>query len=59
MSNEKQQTAVEWQFDQLQLLELNKNRISEYAYESRIHYTIGKAKEMHKQEKNKQQNNDK
>jgi hypothetical protein len=50
MSNEKQQTAVEWLIDQLQLLELNKNRISAYAYESRIHYTISKAKEIHKQE---------
>ena len=49
MSN-KQQTAVEWLFEQLQLLELNKNRISAYAYESRIHYTISKAKEMHKQQ---------
>jgi len=49
MSNNKQQTAVDW-FHQLQLLELNKNRISAYAYESRIHYTISKAKEMHKQE---------
>jgi len=50
MSNNKQQTAVEWLIHQLQLLELNKNRISAYAYESRIHYTISKAKEMHKQE---------
>jgi len=49
MTNNKQQTAVDW-FHQLQLLELNKNRISAYAYESRIHYTISKAKEMHKQE---------
>jgi hypothetical protein len=50
----KQQTAVEWLIDQLQLLELNKNRISACAYESRIHYIISKAKEIHKQETIKQ-----
>jgi len=48
MSNKKQQTAVEWLFEQLQALELKKNRISKDAYESRMSYTIGKAKEIQK-----------
>ena len=49
MTNNKQQTAVEWLIKQLKLLELNKNRISEDAYKSRLSYMVNKAKEMEKE----------
>ncbi len=49
MNNNKQQTAVEWLIKQLKLLELNKNRISEDAYKSRLSYMVNKAKEMEKE----------
>lgn len=50
MINNKQQTALEWSIGQLKLLELNKNRISEYAYKSRLSYIVNKAKEMAKEQ---------
>ena len=50
MDKDKQQTAVEWLIKQLKLLELNKNRISEDAYKSRLSYMVNKAKEMEKEQ---------
>ena len=49
MKNETYKLPVEWVIEQLQVLELNKDRMTAYVYESRRAYIIHQAKEMEKE----------
>jgi hypothetical protein len=50
MKNETHKLPVEWVIEQLQVLELNKDRMTAYVYESRKSYIIHQAKEMEKEQ---------
>ena len=50
MKNETHKLPLEWVIEQLQVLELNKDRMTAYVYESKKSYIIHQAKEMEKEQ---------
>jgi hypothetical protein len=50
MKNETHKLPVEWVIEQLQVLELKKDSMTAYVYESRKSYIIHQAKEMEKKQ---------